>query len=105
MFSRPSNNLIAGGLSKLQLRGGTDKEKEPDSSDLVFLTCVIPSVCHNVYLVYYICCELVREQLLNITPAFLTSNVLSTLWQVDHVSSQVSKAELRHIDYGVWHNS
>ena len=49
MFSRPSNNLFAGGLSRLQLCGGTDQEKEPDSSDMVFLTCLIPPVCHNVY--------------------------------------------------------
>jgi len=39
---------------------------------------------------------LVRDQVLDITP---------TLWQVDHVANQVSKAELRDINYGVRHKS
>jgi len=53
----------------------------------------------------YVWGGLVHDQLLDITPTFLTSNVLSTLRQVDHVANQVSKAELRDIDYGVWHKS
>jgi hypothetical protein len=48
---------------------------------------------------------LVRDQVLDITPTFLTSNVLSTLWQVNHVANQMSKAELGDIDYGVCHKS
>ena len=43
---------------------------------------------------------LVRDQVLDVTPTFLTSNV-----QVDHVANQVSKAEMRYIDYDVWHKS
>jgi hypothetical protein len=42
-------------------------------------------------------------QVLDITPVFLTSIVLSTLGKVDYVASQVRKAELRDSDYGVWH--
>jgi len=53
----------------------------------------------------YVWVGLVCDQVLNITPTFLTSNVVSTLQQVDHVASQVSKAELLAIDYGVWHKS
>jgi hypothetical protein len=41
--------------------------------------------------------------MLDITPTFLTSNVLSTLQMVDNAANQVSKAELRETDYGVWH--
>jgi len=74
-------------------------------SDMVFLACLIPPVCHSVYGVYYVWGGLVRDQVLDITPTFLTSNMLSTLWQVDPVANQESKAELRDIDYGVWHKS
>ena len=85
------------------LCGGTDQEKEPDLSDMVFLACLIPPVCRNVYRVCYVWGGLVPRQVLDSTATFLTSNVLSTLGKVDHVANQVSKAELRDIDYGVWH--
>jgi hypothetical protein len=77
-----------------QLCGGTDQEKEPDLSDMVFLACLISLVCHNVYRVCYAWGGLVPGQVLDITPTFLTSNVLSTLGKMDHVANQVSKAEL-----------
>jgi hypothetical protein len=44
---------------------------------------------------------MVRDQVLYITPTFITSNVLSTLRHVDHVANQESKAELRDIDRGI----
>jgi hypothetical protein len=47
--------------------------------------------------------DMVRDQVLDITPTFITSNVLGTLWQMDHVANQVSKAELRDTDCGFWH--
>jgi GMP synthase (glutamine-hydrolysing) len=71
-------------------------------SDMVFLACLISPMCHRVC---YVWGGLVRDQVLDITPTFLTSNVLSTLRQVDPVANQVSKAELRDTDYGVWHKS
>jgi len=40
-------------------------------------------------LVCYVWSGLVRDQVLDITPTFLTSNVLSTLQQVDSVTNQV----------------
>jgi hypothetical protein len=70
---------------------------------MVFLACLIPLVCHNVYGVCYVWGVLVPGQMLDITLTFLTSNVLSMLRQVDHVAHQVSEAELRDIDCGVWH--
>jgi GMP synthase (glutamine-hydrolysing) len=70
---------------------------------MVFLACLIPLVCRNVYGVCYVWSVLVPSQVLDITPTFLTSNVLSTLRQVDHVDHQISKAELLDIDCGVWH--
>jgi len=69
--------------------------KEPDYSDMIFLACLIFWVCHNVYQVCYVWGGLVRDQVLSITPTLLTSNVLNTLWQVDHVANQVRKRELR----------
>jgi GMP synthase (glutamine-hydrolysing) len=72
---------------------------------MVFLARLIPLVCHSVYQVYCVWGGLVCDQVLDITPSILTSNLLSTLWQVDHVANQLSKAELRDIHYGVWHKS
>ncbi|XP_066992436.1 GMP synthase [glutamine-hydrolyzing] isoform X2 [Anabrus simplex] len=71
---------------------GISSEKDPDWEDLMFLARLIPRVCHNVNRVCYIFGGLVRDQVLDITPTFLTSNVLSTLRQVDHVATQVLTA-------------
>ena len=49
-------------------------------SDVVFLACLIPPVCHNVYRVCHVWGGLVRGQMLDITPTFFTSNVLSGRW-------------------------
>ncbi|XP_069684502.1 GMP synthase [glutamine-hydrolyzing] isoform X2 [Periplaneta americana] len=68
---------------------GLSSEKEPDWDDMQFLARLIPRVCHNVNRVCYIWGGLVRDQVLDITPTFLTSNVLSTLRQADHVANQV----------------
>jgi hypothetical protein len=46
---------------------------------------------------------MVRDQVLDITTTFITSDVLSTLWQVDHAAIQVSKVEMQDSDCGVWH--
>ena len=44
---------------------------------------------------------MVRDQVLDITPTCITSNVLSTLRHVDRVANQESKAELRDIECGI----
>jgi len=44
---------------------------------------------------------MVPDQVLDITPTFITLNVLSMLRQVDDVANQESKAELRDIDRGI----
>jgi GMP synthase (glutamine-hydrolysing) len=80
---------------------GLSSEKEPDWGDMLFLARLIPRVCHNVNRVCYIWGGLVRDQVLDITPTFLTSNVLSTLRQVDHVANQVSKIKMQVVDYSV----
>ena len=90
-------------ILKIILQKSFWAEKEPDLSDMVFMACLIPLVCHNVYRVCYVWGGLVPRQVLDSTATFPTSNVLSTLGKVDHVAHQVSKAELRVTDYGVWH--
>ncbi|XP_015121351.1 GMP synthase [glutamine-hydrolyzing] [Diachasma alloeum] len=57
--------------------------------DLVFLAKLIPRVCHNVNRVCYIFGPMVHHPVTDITPTHLTSNVISTLRQVDHLANQV----------------
>ena len=57
---------------------------------------------------YRVCCVwrgLFHDKVLDITRNFRTSNVFSTLQQVEHVINQVTKTELQDIDYGVWQKS
>lgn len=68
---------------------GISCEKDPIWEDLIFLAKLIPRVCSNVNRVCFIAGDLVREQILDITPTFLTSNVLSTIRQADYVATQV----------------
>lgn len=64
--------------------------KEPIWEDLMFLARLIPRICHNVNRVCYIHGDLVRDQILDITPTYPTSLVLATARQVDHAATQVS---------------
>ncbi|XP_011305061.1 GMP synthase [glutamine-hydrolyzing] [Fopius arisanus] len=57
--------------------------------DLVFLARLIPRVCHNVNRVCYIFGPMVHHPVTDITPTHLTSNVISTLRQADHLANQV----------------
>lgn len=56
----------------------------------MFLARLIPRVCHNVNRVCYIHGDLVRDQILDITPTYPTSLVLATARQVDYAATQVS---------------
>lgn len=68
---------------------GISCEKEPDWLDLVILSKLIPRVCHNVNRVCYIAGGLVKDPVQDITPTFLTSLVLSTVRQADHLVTQI----------------
>ncbi|XP_057325175.1 GMP synthase [glutamine-hydrolyzing] [Microplitis mediator] len=57
--------------------------------DLLFLARLIPRVCHNVNRVCYIFGPIVQHPITDITPTHLTSNVISTLRQADHLANQV----------------
>ncbi|KAL1122107.1 hypothetical protein AAG570_003513 [Ranatra chinensis] len=68
---------------------GVSCEKDPDWQDLVSLAKLIPRVCHNVNRVCYIGGGLVKDPVLDITPTYLTTHVLATVRQADHLAMQV----------------
>ncbi|XP_066599168.1 GMP synthase [glutamine-hydrolyzing] [Prorops nasuta] len=57
--------------------------------DMLFLARLIPRVCHNVNRVCYIFGPQVHHPVTDITPTHLTSNVIATLRQADHLANQV----------------
>ncbi|XP_043270007.1 GMP synthase [glutamine-hydrolyzing] [Venturia canescens] len=68
------------------------EEISPDGiewEDMLFLAKLIPRVCHNVNRVCYIFGSLVQHPITDITPTHLTSNVIATLRQADHLANQV----------------
>ena len=64
-------------------------EKEPDWNDLLYLSKIIPRICHNINRVCYIFGDLFKEPVLDVTQTFLTNNVISTLRQADYVATKV----------------
>ena len=68
---------------------GLSCDDDPDWADLEFLAKLIPRVCHNVNRVCYIAGKMVKDQVQDITPTYLTSNVLGTLRQADYMANQV----------------
>lgn len=68
---------------------GISSEGDPDWEDLMFLAKLVPCVVRNVNRVCYIFGGLVKDPVLDITPTYLTSNVLATVRQADFVAFQV----------------
>ncbi|KAJ8926510.1 hypothetical protein NQ314_021112, partial [Rhamnusium bicolor] len=68
---------------------GISSEREPDWDDMMFFSCLIPRICRNVNRVCYVFGGIVKEPLPDVTPTYLTSNVLSTLRQCDDVATGV----------------
>uniref|UniRef100_A0A2I3G371 GMP synthase C-terminal domain-containing protein n=1 Tax=Nomascus leucogenys TaxID=61853 RepID=A0A2I3G371_NOMLE len=62
---------------------GISSKDEPDWESFIFLAKLIPRMCHNVNRVIYIFGPPVKEPPTDVTPAFLTTGVLSTLRQAD----------------------
>lgn len=60
-----------------------------DWEDMLFLAKLIPRVCHNVNRVCYIFGPIVQHPITDITPTHLTSNVVGTLRQADHLANQI----------------
>ncbi|KAG6447713.1 GMP synthase [glutamine-hydrolyzing] isoform X1 [Manduca sexta] len=61
----------------------------PDWKDMHYLAKLIPRVCHNVNRVCYAFGGLIKEQVTDITPTFLTQHVISTIRQADDIATQV----------------
>ncbi|XP_072945239.1 GMP synthase [glutamine-hydrolyzing] isoform X2 [Epargyreus clarus] len=61
----------------------------PDWKDMQYLARIIPRVCHNVNRVCYAFGGLIKEQVTDITPTFLTQQVISTIRQADDLATQV----------------
>ncbi|CAH0564257.1 unnamed protein product [Brassicogethes aeneus] len=68
---------------------GISSDQEPDWDDMMFLAALIPRICRNVNRVCYVFGGIVKEPLPDVTPTFLTGNVLGTLRQCDHVAMRV----------------
>lgn len=64
-------------------------EKEPDWKDLFTFARIIPRVCHNINRVCYVFGGIVEHLVNDVTPTFLTPNVITTLRQVDYLANQV----------------
>lgn len=69
--------------------GLSSKVFPPPWNELVYLAKLIPRVCHNVNRVCYIFGDPVKDQVLDITPTYLTSHVLSSIRQVDDIATTV----------------
>ncbi|XP_047521536.1 GMP synthase [glutamine-hydrolyzing] isoform X1 [Pieris napi] len=61
----------------------------PDWKDMQYLARIIPRVCHNVNRVCYAFGGVIKEQITDITPTFLTQQVISTIRQADDLATQV----------------
>lgn len=68
---------------------GISSDKDPDWEDLLFLANFIPKTCRSINRVCYIFGGIVKDCILDITPTFLTPNVISTLRQCDDIATQV----------------
>ncbi|CAH1968955.1 unnamed protein product [Acanthoscelides obtectus] len=68
---------------------GISSEFEPDWDDLMFLARLIPRICRNVNRVCYVFGGIIKEPLPDVTPTYLTRNVLATLRQCDDVATTV----------------
>ncbi|XP_063829356.1 GMP synthase [glutamine-hydrolyzing] [Ostrinia nubilalis] len=61
----------------------------PDWADMHYLAKLIPRVCHNVNRVCYAFGGIIKEQVTDITPTFLSQQVVSTIRQADDIATQV----------------
>ncbi|KAM7439597.1 hypothetical protein ABFA07_011051 [Porites harrisoni] len=61
----------------------------PDWLSLLFLAKLIPKVCHNINRVCYTFGKRIKFQIQEITPTFLSTGVIGTARQADHVAHSV----------------
>lgn len=72
---------------------GISSKQEPDSvsdwQDLLYYAKIIPRICTSVNRVCYVHGGLVKGQISDITPTYLTRLVMSTIRQADSIVTQV----------------
>lgn len=66
---------------------GISSEQDPDWDDMMFLAVLIPRICRNINRVCYIFGGLVKEIVPDLTPTYLTNNVISTIRHADDVAT------------------
>lgn len=81
---------VQGDCRTYSYAAGISSERDPDWDDMIFLAKLIPRICHNINRVCYIFGGIVKEFIPDLTPTYLTSNVLSTLRQCDDIATGVS---------------
>lgn len=64
-------------------------QAQPNWEDLAIYARLIPRVCHNVNRVCYAFGKAVREPVTDITPTYLTMNILATLREADYLANKV----------------
>lgn len=69
---------------------GISSENDPDWDDMMFLATLIPRICRNINRVCYVFGGLVKEIIPDLTPTYLTNNVISTIRQADDLATSVS---------------
>lgn len=67
----------------------SSEQGTPNWEDLATYARLIPRVCHNINRVCYVFGPPVREPVTEVTPTYLTMNVLATLREVDFLANKV----------------
>lgn len=68
---------------------GISSKNEPDWDDIMYLARLIPRICRNINRVCYIFGGLVKETIPDLTPTYLTPNVICSLRHADDVATTV----------------
>ncbi|XP_030842450.1 GMP synthase [glutamine-hydrolyzing] [Strongylocentrotus purpuratus] len=68
--------------------GLSSDEESPDWESIMQLSKLIPKICHSVNRIVFIFGEPVTETIQDVTPTFLTPNVLGTLRQADYYARE-----------------
>ncbi|KAK4020748.1 hypothetical protein OUZ56_002698 [Daphnia magna] len=64
-------------------------QTQPNWSDLATCAHLISRECHEVNRVYYLFGKAVRELVTDITPTYLTGNILATLREADYLVNKI----------------
>ena len=71
---------------------GISSEADPNFEDLLYFARLIPRVCHSINRICYVFGGIVEHQITDVTPTFLTPNVIATIREADAVANKVFNA-------------